>query len=418
MPLTKERSTYLLDAWVNQKASPAEQQELFQWVQEHDRKEEMSAYLTTMQGLAKGAGNYQDTSTVDWDILFNKIMLGRQDAAMPESLLDWEDSHSGKVVAMEPGFTAKGKWRRWGWVAAALLFVIGTGTIWMLQFRTQPSLITENTPITESIQAGREGAILTLADGTQVLLDSAANGVIATQNGAQVLMHNNQLTYQSAAKSSDSTLLNTMRTPRGRHYKVQLPDGSIAWLNASSSITYPTSFGSNNRSVEVTGEVYFEVTRNSAAPFTVRVKDRMDIEVLGTSFNVQAYENELTLQTTLIEGRVKVNGALLQPGEQAQLSNTKATNPEAPKVVRVADLNGVLAWKNGLFDFRGKGIEELMRQLERWYDIEVVYPNGVPAQKFDGKISRDLSLKDVLEGLKTAGVRSKMEDGRRVVVLP
>jgi ferric-dicitrate binding protein FerR (iron transport regulator) len=197
-----------------------------------------------------------------------------------------------------------------------------------------------------------------------------------------------------------------------------LPDGTNVWLNAASALKYPTSFTGNERRVEVTGEAYFEVVKNAAKPFIVQVKDKADIEVLGTSFNINAYENEHAIRTTLLNGSVRVGvpstdykkAVVLVPGQQAQIVGKQisvAANPPADKI---------LAWKNGLFNFDGADLEEVMRQLERWYDIEVIYENGIPHTRFIGEMSRQIALTDLLDILKRTEVDFRVE-GRKLIVL-
>lgn len=306
----------------------------------------------------------------------------------------------------------------WFRYAAAIVGVLVISTYLWTHNSNDASLTTNTKEIPNEIQSGTDGAILTLADGTQVILDGTGNRLIATQNGSDVKMVGNQLTYELTGNATENAGYNTMQTPKGKQFKVQLPDGTNVWLNAESSIRYPTVFNDSARNVATTGEVYFEVARNTRSPFSVTVANKMHIEVLGTNFNIQAYLNEPLLQATLLEGSIKVNGTIIKPGQQAQMTPKTADRSAAIKVVNAIDVSAVMAWKTGLFDFRGKGLEEVMRQLERWYNIEVLYPEGVPTSRFDGKISREASLADVLDGLKRAGVHFRIEGGRRIIITP
>jgi ferric-dicitrate binding protein FerR (iron transport regulator) len=258
-----------------------------------------------------------------------------------------------------------------------------------------------------------------LSDGTAITLDSAANGTIAQQGNAAIvkqaggqIVYNLQGTAGARQGADGGVMMNTMRTPRGGRYQLALPDGTLVWLNAASSITYPIAFTGRQRSVKISGEVYFEVTKNKEQPFVVDVDGRTTVEVLGTGFDVNAYTDEGSVKTTLLEGSVKVGTVLLRPGEQAQLGQ-KGTS-----VVHNVNLDKVMAWKNGLFNFEDVDLKEVMRQLARWYDIEVIYEKGVPNIRFEGEISRNINLSNLLKVLARAEVKFRIEEGRRLVVLP
>jgi ferric-dicitrate binding protein FerR (iron transport regulator) len=209
-----------------------------------------------------------------------------------------------------------------------------------------------------------------------------------------------------------------MTTPKGRQFQVTLPDGTNVWLNAASSVRYPTSFTGNERRVEVTGEAYFEVVKNAAKPFIVEVNNKAAVEVLGTSFNINAYGDERSVRATLLSGSIRVGvpfagrkkAVVLAPGQQAEVAGTQIT------VAENQDADKILAWKNGLFNFDGADLEEVMRQLERWYNIEVVYENGIPHTRFIGEMSRQIALTDLLDILKRTEVDFRVE-GRKLIVL-
>lgn len=316
----------------------------------------------------------------------------------------------------------------WGIAAAVFFLLIGVTCFLFLSKPKKQSLIISalHHSLPKDVPPGRHGAILTLSGGKQVLLDSLGNGIVANQNGTEVILKNGQLVYDPAAgKTSGKVVYNTMTTPKGRQYQLRLPDGTQVWLNSASSITYPTLFTGNERKVEITGEVYFEVARLSAVgrgkrggpiSFKVKINDRTEVEVLGTHFNINAYRDEPVVKTTLLEGAVKVtNGtdnALLEPGQQAQLSVSKKI-----RIVKCADVEKVMAWKNGLFNFEGVDLEDVMRQVSRWYDIDVVYEKEIPDIEFVGEVSKNVSLSGLLKGLQGAGVHFRIE-GRRLVVLP
>lgn len=305
--------------------------------------------------------------------------------------------------------------RNWSWAAASVILLAGIGTyFWATHKATTPPVA--GVVKTTDIPSGREGAILTLADGSQLVLDSVNNGVITTQNGTQVRMKNGQLTYDPAGAALGTVAYNTMRVPKGREFQLTLPDGTRVWLNAASSLRYPTAFTGKERKVEVTGEAYFEVTPHPEMPFIVDVNHKAAIEVLGTHFNINAYDDEANIKTTLLEGSVKVVRAseskMLKPGQQAQINEQKGI-----AVVNNADADKVMAWKNGLFNFEGATLQEIMRQLERWYDIEVVYEKGVPNVEFTGEMTKGISLNGVLIALEKSDIHFRLE-GRKLIVLP
>jgi hypothetical protein len=303
---------------------------------------------------------------------------------------------------------------RWVAAAAVLILVAGIGFFWPKKKNVNP--VEESTVNSSPVKIvpGKDGAILTLSDNTTIILDSAGNGIIATQNGSDVVMSNGQLIYK--AKKSSGVAYNTMTTPKGRQFSLVLPDGTKAWLNAASSLRYPTAFIGGERKVEVTGEVYFEVAKNKQMPFKVKVNENMEVEVLGTHFNINSYSNEASINTTLLEGSVQISNQsqkqILRPGQQARVNNDQKIN-----IVSDVNLKKVMAWKNGVFDFDDASLQEVMHQLERWYDIEVVYERGVPDIEFVGTLSRDLSLEDVLKGLKLSEVNFRIE-GRKLVIMP
>ncbi|HVK48593.1 MAG TPA: FecR domain-containing protein [Pseudobacter sp.] len=268
------------------------------------------------------------------------------------------------------------------------------------------------------VPAGRDGAVLTLADGSQLLLDSLGNGFITSQNGSNLSLKQGQLIYEKGTMQEFTRSFNTISTARGRQFRIVLPDGSRAWLNAASSLSYPTSFTGPAREVTITGEVYLEVMKDPSRPFVVTASNKsMRVEVLGTSFNINTYADEPFISTTLLDGSVKVSGGaasqgtVIQPGQQCQLK------PGMPLRVVPADVQQVVAWKNGVFNFQDASLEKIMRQLARWYDIEVVYEQGIPDLVFEGEVNRDNSLQDVMKSLEGLGVKYRLE-GKKLVVLP
>lgn len=305
--------------------------------------------------------------------------------------------------------------RRWA-AAAAVLLVASAGLIlYHHLYNSSQVMIVKGAPA--PIPPGSQGAILTLSNGRQIILDSLGNGLVATQNGTHVTMNNGKLSYSKDKPAIADLMFNTITTPRGRKFQLSLPDGTKVWLNAATKLTFPTAFTGRERQVSVSGEAYFEVVKNAAMPFRVNVNDKTEVEVLGTNFNVNAYADDARQYTTLLEGSVRVirgqEKALLLPGQQASVPAATAANID----VHSANIDKVMAWKNDLFNFDGATLADVMNQVARWYDVDIVYEKGVPPFEFGGKIRRDLTLDHLLEFLGGAGVHFRI-DGRRVIVLP
>ncbi|HXO76303.1 MAG TPA: FecR family protein, partial [Puia sp.] len=272
--------------------------------------------------------------------------------------------------------------------AAAAAIILLASTIFLITRNTtsKPTIAAIKPQPSNKIKPGTQKAMLTLADGTVVTLDSTANGKIAQQGATQVMkLANGQIRYQTANTTAerDKVAYNVMSTPMGGQYQLTLPDGSNVWLNAGSSITYPTAFPGNTREVKITGEVYFEVAKDKNKAFHVTAGDQ-EIEVLGTHFNINAYTDEDHIKTSLLEGAVKVNKVLLQPGQAFTHGKVEPTNVDQD-----------IAWKNGVFNFNNQTLAQVMRQLARWYDLEIIYPQGIPQKEYGGEIGRNLTLDQV-----------------------
>jgi transmembrane sensor len=262
---------------------------------------------------------------------------------------------------------------------------------------------------------GGDKAVLTLADGSTIVLDEAQNGDLARQGNTKVIKLDGKLSYDLANPSPGEVVYNTITTPRGGKYQIELADGTMVWMNSSSSLRFPVAFAGKERRVEITGEAYFEVSRNKAMPFVVKVNSA-EIQVLGTHFNVMAYNDEEELRTTLLEGSVNfVNGSdrqALRPGQQSRLDRNGKV-----KVLNDVDIDEVMAWKNGYFRFQDSDIETVIRQLVRWYDVEVVYKKKVD-DLFVAEMPRNTKLSDALKALELTGrVRFEIE-GRKIIVMP
>lgn len=307
------------------------------------------------------------------------------------------------------------------WLSAAVV-LLSLGTI--IYFHNKKpinnQLVNTNKPLINDVAPGGNKAILTLSNGHQLVLTSVKNGIVATQGNiiinktsdGKVIYNADQ---NSSQQAGDELTYNTIATPIGGTYYLMLSDGTQVWLNAASSIKYPVAFKGSERVVELTGEAYFEVAKNKEMPFKVKSSGQT-VEVLGTHFNINSYSNEVSIKTTLLEGSVKIAAAgtytLLKPGQQSSF-NASAYKPV--KVSDNVDLAEVMAWKNGKFLFAGADIQTVMRQLERWYDVEAVYDGNRPSDHFYGKIPKDVNLSQVLRVLELSGVNFKIE-GRKVII--
>jgi transmembrane sensor len=302
-------------------------------------------------------------------------------------------------------------WRRVG-VAVAVLIVLAVAGYWFWQGGSgvaDPSHLAQAQRFKNDIGPAHQGATLRLAGGQLIRLDSAANGTIAAQGRTKVLKQDTALSYVGRV-GDEAVLYNTVSTGKGEEYHVELADGTRVWLDAESSIHFPTSFPGKERLVEITGQAYFEVAHNSRQPFRVKAGGRV-IEDIGTAFNVNAYAGEPFARTTLLEGSVKVGeGVILKPGQQARVDGAGGIT-----VVNAVDLDEVMAWKNGRFHFEGSSVEEIMAQLSRWYDIEVIYHDKI-SEKFVAKISRDEPLSRMLSLLEMTKEITFTIEGKKITV--
>lgn len=322
------------------------------------------------------------------------------------------------VKKLSPRFNIK-------WVAAAaILFFVSTGIYYALKDREVPAIAKNNTAKTDTAKGvlpGGNKAVLLLADGTAIVLDSSSNGSIASQGATNVIkLNTGQLVYRSADGKNDVVLFNTLTTPRGGQYQVTLADGTVVWLNSGSSLRYPTVFAGAERRVEITGEAYFEVAKKTNQPFKVKINlasgQGGEIVVIGTHFNVNAYDDEPAVNTTLFEGSVKVNNAagtnFIKPGQQLQYNKLKQN-----KIDNNPDMEQVIAWKEGRFQFENADINQVMRQLTRWYDIEVEFKGNITTH-FGGTIPRNVNILKVLHLLEATGeVHFKVND-KKITILP
>lgn len=300
------------------------------------------------------------------------------------------------------------------WVAAAGIALLVCGSYFYFS-QQSPSVdaakISGNTHLQlNDVPPGGSKAVLTLADGSTIVLDSAKNGTLIRQGTVDISKpEDGQLAYNTGAPGAKEVLYNIIATPRGGEYALQLADGSKVWINAASSLRFPTAFNGDERRVELTGEAYFEVAGDPGKPFKVIVNG-IEVAVLGTHFNINAYTDESSIRTTLVEGAVKVTGEhqslLLSPGQQAQVDKAGEMI-----LIKKANLDVATAWKNGRFEFEDNSITSVMQQIQRWYNVGVVYDGKIPDIRFSGAISRQENVSKVLTMLElTHLVRFRMEN--------
>jgi transmembrane sensor len=356
------------------------------------------------------AKKYPLSNENHWNGLFDTMMISAKQAELDST----KPSEQGESKLISMGNRRRRLMVRLMAVAAILLVVVST--IFFLnsnddkEFAQQPA----GTPAENDIAPGGDKAVLTLANGSKIVLDTASNGALAQQGGIQVIKINGQLSYDGESDSK-AVLYNTVSTPKGGQYQLELADGTKVWLNAASSLRYPTAFVGRNRVVELTGEGYFEVAHNTAKPFRVKVNET-EVIVLGTHFNINSYDDEPQVKATLLEGRVQVKRAdkyvYLNPGQQAAIEE-----PSSPiRVINNVDVDEVVAWKNGMIQFSGADLGTVMRNISRWYNIEVSYSN-VESAHLSGKVSRNLNLSQVIKVLEESGIDIKME-GKKLIATP
>ena len=396
--MTKNSNYYkkLLNRYLANACTPAEAEELFSYLE----KDESNRVL-----LDKLKSEFFDPSPT------------------PRVNHDYEEKVRTALLAQiepTPVVQMNGR-RRWLRIAAAAA-VIGILSISTFLLLRQPRPSNQVAKKEEhkdrfknDVLPGGEKAVLVLGNGEKIILDSAGNGMLTEQGTAKIIkLENGQLRYNAAAGNPGEIVYNTIATPRGGQYQVILPDETKVWLNASSSLRFPTAFAGKERRVQISGEAYFEVAKNPSQPFLVSINGGSEVEVLGTHFNIMAYGDERAVKTTLLEGAINFrNGTAekkLKPGQQVQLQNGTL------KLEVDVDIDQVVAWKNGLFDFSDDVIPDIMRQLSRWYDIEVAYDGPVPEGHYAGAVRRQSNISEVLKMLELAGdVRFEIQ-GKKVTV--
>lgn len=390
-------------------ATEEEKERLFKWIREEGTDEEIKAMMD------KAWEGFHDdgilfTETESENMLQN--ILYREGPAYDEDISRPQEKRSGYAIKLA--------------LALMLVFLIaGGGFYYHLTSSKGEKQIAQNTPeLQNDVKPGGNKAILTLGNGHTIMLDSIQNGDLAHQGTTKIIKTGaGQLIYKTNnnhAVGRAKMALNTLNTPRGGQYQIILPDGSRVWLNAASALTFPTAFTGNTREVTLKGEAYFEIAEDADKPFNVhvspgRIGKGMIVHVLGTHFDIKAYENEPSIKTTLTSGAIKISkgkeSRLLHPNDQANIAWDK--DPIEVSKVNVED---VIAWKNGFFHFNGEDMGAIMRKLERWYDVTVSYKNGIPSGHYTGIISRNTNLSEVLKMLQLSGVLFSLQ-GKEIIVL-
>lgn len=395
----KEKLSDLINKYLGNRLTSAEFAELWRLLNEEPDETALNEELRQLWQSAKTETPL--IAAADWD---QKIQEAKQKLA---ATIQTEEQ---PVI---------GRFARYRWAAAAAILLLIVSSVFLLTNQKE-----EGTAVTKNIQPqqqqdrlpGGDRATLTLADGSSIVLDSAGNGMLAQQGTTQIIKkEDGQLLYNSSDNVTEEVAYNLLQTPVGGQYKITLPDGSKVWLNAASSLKYPVVFSGKERRVEITGEAYFEIAKDALRPFKVQL-NQMEVEVLGTHFNINSYTDEETVRTTLLEGRVKVITSLennfLQPGQQAQLKPSGNM-----KIVNDVNLEETVAWKDGNFQFENSDIKSVMRQLSRWYDVEVSYRGNI-SEHFIGGISRNVKLSQVLSMLQQTGEVRFIIEGKKIIVMP
>jgi transmembrane sensor len=323
-----------------------------------------------------------------------------------------EDAVWSKLIAKAPELDIKQKDKNnlALWIAAAAIFILTSGVCWYI-FKTknnqpQNELVIKN----PDIPPGGNHATLQIAGSKYILLDTVKQGLLS-ENKNIIKEDSGQIVYTASADKKNITE-NILSIPRGGQYKVVLSDGTKVWLNAASSLTYPSSFSGNERKVVLTGEAYFEVTKNPSIPFRVLLENKSFVEVLGTHFDVMSYSDEPYASATLLEGKIKIGDIILKPGEQSRMSADGKI-----KMIKDIDTTAVIAWKNGMTSFSNADIKTILRIISRWYNVDVEYTGSIPDKEFAGAIPRNSKLSEVFKVLELNGIHFKTV-GRKIIVSP
>jgi ferric-dicitrate binding protein FerR (iron transport regulator) len=391
--MSNNRLKYLLDQYIAKTISPAKEQELFQLIEKGIYDEEIKEYMSDA-----------------WQIQYSELMTKQQSKRILNAVFNHQ---LGKVIPLQQ----KSK-KKFIWAAASIILVVASVSLFLIIGKPTSTPLAKNQSKqpAQDVMPGTSGAILKLDDGSSIVLDDASNGNLVRQGNTLVVKSDAAISYVKSNAQNDRQIhYNTIETPKGRQFQLALEDGTKVWLNAASSIRFPVSFVGKQRIVEITGEAYFEVAKNKQKPFRVMFNGSM-VEVLGTHFNVNAYADEESMNTTLLEGSVKIvkgkNQKIIKPGEQAQIRNDGTV-----RTVANVNTDAVVAWKNNAFLFDNTDVKKLMRQLSRWYDVDVAFKGAIDESlTFNGTISRTAMLSTVLKMLESTGDVKFSIEGKRIIV--
>ncbi|MES2109061.1 MAG: FecR domain-containing protein [Bacteroidota bacterium] len=363
------------------------------------------------------SGTASDQELVEYSVLLNQLTSGQKDWDA-EHLGSEEDLKAELFQRIEAGM-AKRKVRNlnlWLSIAAATLVFITAGVYVLFLNKAPRQHIAINKLRKQDVAPGGNKATITLANGNVITLNGTPNGKLASQGNTSINKTADGLVNYASSKGNSlaqNMVYNTAATPRGGRYQLILSDGTKVWLNAASSIKFPVEFLGNERNVEITGEVYFEVAHNERKPFRVTTNGQT-VEVLGTHFNINAYSDEDAVKTTLLEGRVKVTAAgassIIKPGEQARFKQGAISVAEV-------DADEAVAWKNGFFYFKDDNIRGVMKELARWYDVDIKYEGVLPSREFSGEIPRNVNASQILDILTFKKIHYQI-DGKTIIIKP
>lgn len=351
------------------------------------------------------------------DVLAKEWMKDPKIHQMPIIDNDMEGEILEKILSIDKRPAYKSRKHQWTtWIAAAIFLGVIFGSLYFVRFSSK--FKNENAASTNLVSTG---ILMTTQNGTTTRIDQIKDSVIKNTIGSAIHIKNGHIAYDSLTEASVRNI-NTIVTTAGQQYKIDLPDGTKVWLNALSSISFPSKFEDKIRRVSMKGEVYFEVANDHTKPFIVETAQKLKIAVLGTHFNINAYDNNTTTSATLIEGQIRLsNGStnrILSPGQQARILKNQDDQKldEAITVIDNANIDETIAWVNGLFYFNNHTLEQVSKELERWYNIQIVFQGKIPKTRFRGEMDRGLTLPELQKLLSDWGIATRMV-GRKMIVL-
>jgi len=325
-----------------------------------------------------------------------------------------QSSNEKDIIPMQSPPRKKAGRIWWYYSAAASVALTGFLFLYNPGKKTVPAPATATAQTPKDILPGTSKASLVMGDGSVIALDATAVSQIEEGDGTTISKQYGKIIYNNTPGNSPKVVYNTLNIPRGAEYELVLPDGSKVWLNAASYLRFPTRFVEKERIVYLEGEAYFEIAKNAMQPFKVVTRSNMEVEVTGTHFNVMAYEDEAYIKTTLTEGKVKIrNGKYITPLAPTQQAALEKSSGQID--VKKVDIDKEIAWKNGRIEFSDDKLPYIMRQLSRWYDVDVRFEGNIPQGEYNGSIPRKATLSEVMEILKIVGVKYRL-DNRMVVI--